>query len=71
MNGGEGFPSAERQREEKEGLGKHRTVSGQEKKHRLGWGKSQSLRGFLQTGASCLDCTPREEGSQPQAWWLG
>ena len=38
MNGGEGFPSAERQREEKEGLGMHRTVSGQEKKQ-TGMGK--------------------------------
>ena len=32
MNRGEGSPSAERQREEKEQLGKHRSVSRQEKK---------------------------------------
>ena len=36
MNGGEGSPSVERQREEKELLGKHRTVSGQEENLGLG-----------------------------------
>ena len=43
MSGGEGSPSAETQREEKQRLGKHRTVSGQEKNHGLGWRKIQSL----------------------------
>ena len=40
-HGGEGPPSAERQREEKEQLGKCRTISGQEKDLRL------RLRGIL------------------------
>ena len=43
MNEGEGSPSVERQREEKERLGKHRTVTGQEKNHRPGRRKIQSL----------------------------
>ena len=43
MNEGEGSPSVERQREEKERLGKHRMVSGQDKNQGLRQRKIQSL----------------------------
>ena len=43
MNGGQGSASAERQKEEKERLGKYRTVSGQEKNLRPGRRKIKSL----------------------------
>ena len=43
MNGRKGSASLERQREEKEWLEKHRTVSGQEKNLGRGWRKIQSL----------------------------
>ena len=69
----EGSPSAERQREEKERLGKHRTVSGQEKNHGPGRRKIQSLNEglSLRLGPGCPDGAPGKEGSQPLAWWLG
>ena len=62
---GEGSPFAERQREEKEWLGKHRTVSGQKINLGLGLRGIPSLWKFLLNGVSCPICAPREEGKQP------
>ena len=54
-HGGEEPPSAERQREEKEQLGKCRTVAGPEKDLRLRVRRIRSLiAGFLRTGTGSL-----------------
>ena len=63
---GEGPPSAERQREEKGGLGKCRTVSGQEKDLGMGLGGIRSLTAGLSSNWGLLPvCAPGRRGASP------
>ena len=64
-HGGEGPPSVERQRKDKERLGKHRTVSGQEKDLGLRLRGIRTLTMGLSSDRGQLPaCAPGEEGSQ-------
>ena len=70
-HGGEGPPSAERQREEKEWLGKCRTIAGQEKALRLRLRRMmQSLTAGLSPDWGQLPVhIPGEVGSQAWVRW--
>ena len=64
-NGGEGSPSRERQKEEKERLRKRRAVPGQEKNHGPGWRKIQSRTVGLSTDWGWLPCLCTLGGGEP------
>ena len=60
------------EKQRKEGLGEHKTVSVQEKNPGLAHRKIESLTtGLSPNWASCPVHAPGEEESQPQALWLG